>query len=68
MNSDKRVVPRGIPTITYARILNPINGRGGDVLGDGNSVTILDSSQVIQSHSNICKTEMYILSLGLNTT
>ena len=46
MNNEKRVVPRGIPTVTYARILNPINGRGGDVLGDGNSVTILDASQV----------------------
>lgn len=32
--------------MTYARILNPLNGRGGDVLGDGSSVTILDESQV----------------------
>ena len=46
MNLDKQVAPRGIPTVTYARILNPINGRGGDVLGDGCSVTILDDSQV----------------------
>jgi hypothetical protein len=50
MNSDRRVVPRGIPTVTYARILNPLNGRGGDVLGDGNSVTILDASQASTRH------------------
>lgn len=60
-HNGRRVTPKGIPTVTYARILNPpttssssISGSMPvDLLASGNSVTVLDPSQTSTRHDAV---------------
>ena len=47
--ADRRVVvPRGVPTVSYVRILP--QGEGGDLITDGNAITILDPGRPSTRH------------------
>ena len=41
------LIPRGVPTVTYIRVLNPEAGQGDDIQTDGSTVTIMEPNKVI---------------------
>jgi hypothetical protein len=45
-------IPRGIPSVTYCRVLTPHGGFGGqgDIVSDGNSITVLEAGQPSSRH------------------
>ena len=45
-------VPRGVPSVTYCRVLNPSGGFAGkgDIISDGNSITVLEAGQPSSRH------------------
>ena len=47
MDQYSKNVPRGVPSLTYVRVLNGINeNTKNDVQSVGNSITVTDSGQV----------------------
>jgi hypothetical protein len=53
-------IPRGIPSVTYCRIISPPGG-SGDIISDGNSITVLDAGQPSSRHE-----VAQVLPLGLS--
>ena len=45
-------IPRGIPSVTYCRVLSAAGGftGQGDIISDGNSITVLDAGQPSSRH------------------
>lgn len=43
---------RGVPSVTYCRVLSPLGGFSGqgDIISDGNSITVLDAGQPSSRH------------------
>ena len=50
---DDNPAPRGVPTVTYLRVLNPEPGQGDDVQIDGSHVTIMEPGKVICRYDSI---------------
>ena len=44
-------IPRGIPSVTYCRVVSSVHSHGqGDVISDGNSITILEPGKPSSRH------------------
>jgi hypothetical protein len=45
-------IPRGIPSVTYCRIIPPLGGSQirNDLTADGNTIVVVDPSQTTSRH------------------